>query len=249
MCGSSSDAVKERRDQRFNISGWPAHLRAVPEVIREWFGHTSDTSGEIRFLDKPDKELFNSCTGNSLLGSQVEFSDVSRGSHQDISQLPLSFSRREMSLVQNVSLTTGSDGLNTVNGSPGTAANEGFSKLDSDNCDSVTMHLPQESSQPQSAHLTRMHECSPSLESSVFSQDRMPSRSCYVKESGDDRCISHGLGGDVQGQNIERSLVSRTKREAHTFSRTTSSETFCAFSQGSSCIGQDEQYNGNILHK
>ncbi len=76
-----------------------------------------------------------------------------------------------MSLVQNVSLTTGSDGLNTVNGSPGTAANEGFSKLDS-----VTMHLPQESSQPQSAHLTRMHECSPSLESSVFSQDRMPSR-------------------------------------------------------------------------
>ncbi len=58
-----------------------------------------------------------------------------------------------------------------------------------------------------------------------------------------------GWGGDVRGQNIERSLVSRTKREAHTFSRTTSSETFCAFSQGSSCIGQDEQYNGNSLHK
>ncbi len=56
----------------------------------------------------------------------------------------------------------------------------------------------QEPSQLQSARLTRMHECSSSLESPVFSQNRMPSGSCYVKESGDDRCISHGLGGGVQ---------------------------------------------------
>lgn len=75
MCGSSSDAVKERRVQSFVISGPPAHLHAVPEASREQYGHTSDTSGEIRFQDGPDKELSNSYTGNSLLGSQVEFSD------------------------------------------------------------------------------------------------------------------------------------------------------------------------------
>ncbi len=44
----------------------------------------------------------------------------------------------------------------------------------------------------------------------------MPSGSCYVKESGDDRCIFHGLGGGVRGQNRE-STLSRTEREAHTF--------------------------------
>ncbi len=158
--------------------------------------------------------MSNSCKGNSLLGSQVEFSDVLsipiRGSHQDISQLPLPFSTREISL-QNESSATGSDGLNTFSGSSGTAANEGFSKLDS-----VTGHSPQEPSQLQSAHLTKMHERSPSLESPVFSKDRMPSGPCYVKESGDDRCIFHGLRGGVRGQNRE-STRSHTEREAHTF--------------------------------
>ncbi len=60
-----------------------------------------------------------------------------------------------------------------------------------------------------------------------------------------------GWGG-VRGQNRERNLVSHTEREAHTFSRfttVTSSETFCAFSQESSCIGLDGQYNSDSLHK
>ncbi len=81
----------------------------------------------------------------------------------------------------------------------------------------------------------------------------MPSESCYFKESGDDRCFCHGLGGSVRGKNSELSLVSHTEREEHQFSRTTnsvtSSETFCAFSQKSSCIGQDGQYNSDSLHK
>ncbi len=140
MCGSSSDAIKEWRDQSFIIKHHH-HSTFIPEASREQYGHTSEASGEIRFQDKPAEELSNSCTGNSLLGSQVEFSDVLsipiRGSHQDISQLPFPFSTRENSLFQNESSATGSDGLNTVSGSSGTAANEGFSKLDS-----VTGHLP-----------------------------------------------------------------------------------------------------------
>ncbi len=147
MCGSSSDAIKEWRDQSFIIKHHH-HSTFIPEASREQYGHTSEASGEIRFQDKPAEELSNSCTGNSLLGSQVEFSDVLsipiRGSHQDISQLPFPFSTRENSLFQNESSATGSDGLNTVSGSSGTAANEGFSKLDS-----VTGHLPQEPSQLQ----------------------------------------------------------------------------------------------------
>nr|XP_055071026.1 uncharacterized protein LOC129451681 [Misgurnus anguillicaudatus] len=252
MCGSGSDTVKERRSQSFVVSRRSAHLRAVTASSRERHTHISDTSGKSRFQNKPGEELSNSFTGNSLLGSQVEFCEVSgvpiRRTHREVSPLPLSLPKREFSLLRDMSSTTGPDGLNSVSDSPRTAENEGFSELDS-----VTRHSPHEPSQTQSARLTRMHERSPSLESPVFSQERMPSGSGSNEKSGDDRCISHGLGGSVRGQNSEGSVVSVTEREAHKFSRTTDSvtgpETFCAFSQKSSCISQNRQYNGDSLHK
>ncbi len=143
---------------------------------------------------------------------------------------------------------TGFDGLNTSSGPPGTTANEGISKL---GC--IAGRPLQEPSQPQSVRLTRMHEYSPSLESSIISQNRMPSGSGRFEESGDDGCIPHGLWSCVRGQNSEMSLVFGTEGRANKFPRATDSisgsETFCAISQKSSRIGQNGQYNGDSLYK
>lgn len=162
-------------------------------LLNEKSSDKSNSNGEIRFQIKPDKVLSDSFTGDSLPGSQVEFSDVSsfpiRGTHQNISQLPLPLSTREISLSWDVSSVTRSEAFNIVSGSPGTIAEEGISELD---C--ATGHSPQEPSQPQRACLTRMDERS--LQSPVFSQDRLPSGFCFVEKS-DDRRISHGLGSGV----------------------------------------------------
>lgn len=104
-------------------------------------------------------------------------------------------------------------------------------------------HSPQEPSQPQSASLARMHVCSPSLEGPIFSQNRMPTRSYFSEESGDESGISHRLESSVQGQSSERGLDSYAEEEAHQLGGATNSvsgsKTFYALSAKSSCIGPD----------
>ena len=252
VCGGSSEPAAGFRSEDSFVYRRLSSLFTLRSSVGARLGHPLDSSHRFGFQNKLYEKLPEANAAYRISGHHDRLRPLQ--SHSDgqtegeVSPVPLPLQRGMHGRIQNMSQSTGLDGLTPGCGPARTSENEGFSAVGGH----ATSVPPTSPSSPRYGD-DGLPRCSQPVARSGTPQSRSSARICVAEEGGNVRLQPNRLGSCSRGQISEWDVAITAPLRAHKLlgvdGGVSSSEAFPAFSPGLSCLSEERQHHDGGLHK
>ncbi len=252
MCGSSTNTTETTGGKDISVSGRLVNLRQVKGGGRSAYKGSVNAFECSGFCSKPEEELVNSDSVNSISGFKPKLSSLQgnpvRTEAGECKELCKSVSSGENSLFSIVSEAAGPHGVCHSSSAFGATVHERFSEM---GCFSEIKSL--QTFTQKGAGLSPMPKGTAHLAKQGIPDGRNGNGSSLRSQGGHHRCLLNGLGSDNGGTTYEWGRDRISQSNAYKLSGTPCSfsgpQTLPSTDNRLSCVSQIRQHNGGCLYK